>query len=130
MKKKIEDLLAEANEQIETCEVNEVKKMLKDSNTIFIDVRDDMELRNEGKLPGAIHISRGMLEFHIDADSPYHNNIFDQDKTFVFYCKSGGRSALAAQTAKKMGIKQAINLKGGFKAWMELEGQIEGMKKI
>lgn len=127
MKKKVKDLLAEANEQIETCEVNDVKEMLADNNAVFIDVRDDLKLQNEGKLPGAIHVSRGMLEFHIDADSPYHNDIFDEDKIFVFYCKSGGRSALAAYTAKKMGVKLVVNLKGGFKAWTEFARQMEIM---
>jgi len=125
MKKKVKDLLAEAHKQIETCKVDEVESLLEDSNTVFIDVRDELELQNEGKLPGAVHVSRGMLEFIIDAESPLHNDIFNEDKTFVFYCKSGGRSALAAQTAKKMGVKSVVNLNGGFKAWKEFQGEIE-----
>jgi rhodanese-related sulfurtransferase len=125
MNKKVKDLLAEANEQIESCEVDEVERLLQDSNTVFVDVRDGLELQDEGKLPGAIHVSRGMLEFMIDAESPVHNEIFKEDKTFVFYCKSGGRSALAAQTAKQMGIMRVVNLNGGFQAWKEFQGQIE-----
>ncbi|HKK44000.1 MAG TPA: rhodanese-like domain-containing protein [Balneolaceae bacterium] len=125
MKKNLEDLLDEAHEQIETCKIDDAEDLLRDNDTVFIDVRDELELRNEGKLPGAVHISRGMLEFIIDSESPIHNDIFTEDKTFIFYCKSGGRSALAAQTAKKMGIKHVVNLNGGFMAWKERQGQIE-----
>lgn len=125
MKKGIKDLLAEATAQIKTCEVEEVKNMLGRNDTVFIDVRDEPELRNDGKLPGAVHASRGMLEFYIDSGSPYHKDVFDQDKEFVFYCKSGGRSALAAQRAKEMGMQRVASMNGGFKAWTAAGGKIE-----
>ncbi|MGH8274019.1 MAG: rhodanese-like domain-containing protein [Gammaproteobacteria bacterium] len=127
MKKGIKDLLAEATAQIKICEVEEARNLLGGNNVVFIDVRDEQELRSDGKLPGAVHASRGMLEFYIDAGSPYHKDVFDQDKEFVFYCKSGGRSALAAQRAKEMGIQRATSMNGGFKAWTEHGGQVESV---
>ncbi|MGH8128375.1 MAG: rhodanese-like domain-containing protein [Gammaproteobacteria bacterium] len=129
MKKRLKDLLGEVAAQVKTYEVDEVKNLLGRDKTVFIDVRDEPELRNDGKLPGAIHASRGMLEFYIDAESPYHKDVFDQDKQFVFYCKSGGRSALAAQRAKEMGIQRVASMNGGFKAWTEHGGQVETVGK-
>ncbi|MGH8113914.1 MAG: rhodanese-like domain-containing protein, partial [Rhodanobacteraceae bacterium] len=98
-------MVAEAVAQIKTYEVDEAKNLLGRDNIVFVDVRDEPELRSDGKLPGAIHASRGMLEFYIDAGSAYHKDIFGKDKEFVFYCKSGGRSALAAQRANERGLE-------------------------
>ena len=73
-------------------------------------------------MPGAFHCTRGMLEFWIDPDSPYHKPVFAQDKTFVFFCAGGMRSALAAQTAKHMGLTPVAHIAGGFKAWKDAGG--------
>jgi rhodanese-related sulfurtransferase len=82
-------------------------------------------LQREGKVPGALHCPRGMLEFWIDPQSPYHKPVFAQDKTFVFFCAGGLRSALAAQTAQRMGLKPVAHIKGGFGAWKASGGPIE-----
>ena len=97
MKKGVKDLLAEANSRVKAYSVEEVRDRLDDEGIVLIDVRDEAELGETGKLPGAVHASRGMLEFYIDPGSPYHKDVFDSGKELVFYCKSGGRSALAAQ---------------------------------
>lgn len=71
-----------------------------------------------------------MLEYYIDAESPYHRDVFDQEKEFIFYCKSGGRSALAAQRAREMGLERVASLKGGFNAWKEHGGEIERAQAV
>lgn len=125
MTKGIKDLLAEVAAQVNTCEVDEAKRRLGDRETVFVDVRDEQELNSEGKIPGAVHASRGMLEFYIDPESPYHKEVFAEDLEFIFYCKSGGRSALAAQRAAEMGLRRVTSMNGGFKAWKEQEGSID-----
>lgn len=92
---------------------------------VFIDVRDTPELDTKGTIPGAIHASRGMLEFHIDPESPYHIEEFVSGKELLFYCAVGGRSALAAQTAQEMGLSSIANVEGGFEAWIEVGGPTE-----
>jgi rhodanese-related sulfurtransferase len=86
-------------------------------NTVFIDLRDPRELEREGKLAGAFHCPRGMLEFWIDPESPYAKTVFQEDKQFVFFCAGGWRSALAAKTAQDMGLKPVAHIEGGFGAW-------------
>ena len=125
MKKGIKDLLAEANERIKTYTVDEAKRLLDNDDVVFIDVRDEPELQETGKLPGAVHASRGMLEYYVDEQSPYHREIFDSGKEFVFYCKSGGRSALAAQRAQEMGLERVASMAGGMLAWKEAGGPVE-----
>jgi rhodanese-related sulfurtransferase len=84
---------------------------------LFVDIRDVRELQRDGKVPGAFHCPRGMLEFWIDPESPYHKDFFAQDKTYVFFCAGGLRSALAAHTAQRMGLKPVAHIRGGFGAW-------------
>mgnify|MGYP005989252579 CR=1 FL=1 len=110
-------LLAKANELISSINVVEAKKELHNENYVFIDVREKLELTSDGEIPGAIHIPRGMLEFYLDSNSPYYKEIFSLNKKFIFVCKSGGRSVLAAKTATDMGLKNAINLSGGILEW-------------
>lgn len=99
---------------------------LADSKThVFVDLRDGDEQAKTGIIPGAVASSRGMMEFHIDPDSPAHKPAFNQDKTYVFYCASGGRSALAAQVAMDMGLTPVVNLSGGIAAWKKAGGPIE-----
>ncbi len=117
MKTNLKSLLASANVALVSCSVAEAKEKLNDKSYAFIDVREKQELESEGQIPGAINIPRGMLEFQLDANSPYYNHVFDEDKSFVFYCKSGGRSALAAHRAVEMGLNNVVNMAGGFLEW-------------
>jgi len=110
-------LLAEAEARITTLDVAQASAMLGKDDVVFVDLRDPRELEREGRMPGAFHCPRGMLEFWIDPDSPYAKPVFQQDKTFVFFCAGGWRSALAASTAKEMGLKPVAHIAGGFGAW-------------
>jgi rhodanese-related sulfurtransferase len=92
---------------------------------VLVDIRDIRELQRDGKVPGAFHCPRGMLEFWIDPASPYHKPVFAQDKKYVFFCAGGLRSALAAQTAQRMGLKPVAHVRGGFGAWKKLGGPVE-----
>jgi rhodanese-related sulfurtransferase len=119
-------LLDEANAAIETLDVADVQNLIADPNTVLIDLRDPRELEREGKMPGAFHCPRGMLEFWIDPESPYAKPIFQEDKKFIFFCAGGWRSALAAKTAKDMGLKPVAHMRGGFGAWKQAGAPVEG----
>ncbi len=118
-------LLDEANAVVTAIYVEQAKALLCDDDHLFIDIRDIRELRREGKIPGAVSCPRGMLEFWIDPESPYHKPIFQEDRTFVFYCASGWRSALAAKMAGEMGLTPVVHIAGGFTAWREAGGDME-----
>jgi rhodanese-related sulfurtransferase len=119
------ELLAEANADIETLSVPNAQKLLADDSVVFVDLRDPRELEREGRMPGAFHCPRGMLEFWIDPESPYAKPIFQEDKKFVFFCAGGWRSALAAKTAQDMGLKPVAHIEGGFGEWKKQGGMIE-----
>jgi rhodanese-related sulfurtransferase len=125
MKKGFKQLLSEANELVITYTPAEALTLLKDEDVIFVDVRDEPELKRDGKIPSAVHASRGMLEFLVDPESPYHNPVFASDKKFLIYCASGGRSAFAAQRMQEMGLTSVGHIGGGIKAWKESNGPIE-----
>ncbi|MGO4705070.1 rhodanese-like domain-containing protein [Microvirga sp. 2MCAF38] len=118
-------LLAEANAKIETLAVKDAAALLGRDDVVFVDLRDPRELEREGKIPGSFHCPRGMLEFWIDPESPYHKPVFAQDKTFVFFCGGGWRSALSAATAQEMGLKPVAHIEGGFKAWKDSGEPVE-----
>ena len=118
-------LLDEANAKIETLPVADAIALQGREDVVFVDLRDPRELEREGRLPGAVHCPRGMLEFWIDPESPYAKPVFQQNRKFVFHCASGWRSALAAKTAQDMGLKPVAHLEGGFTAWREAGGPIE-----
>ena len=118
-------LVEAAEREIETLPAEAAIKLAGDSGVQLIDIRDIRELHREGKIPGAFHCPRGMLEFWLDPSSPYYKPIFGQDKKYVFFCAGGLRSALAAQTAQKMGLKPVAHIKGGFGAWKKLGGPTE-----
>ena len=101
--KHVKEMVAEANKEVEITPVVDASKYLEDSKYVFVDIRDPREIQREGKIPNSFSCPRGMLEFWIDPDSPYHKEIFDQDKKYVFYCAAAGRSALAAKAAQDMG---------------------------
>ena len=119
MKKGIKQLLEEANARIKTVNVAEAMKMHGRDDVVFVDIRDVRELQREGKVPGAIHCPRGMLEFWVDPESPYHKDIFASGKSFVFFCAAGWRSALATKTVQDMGLEPVMHIEGGFGAWKE-----------
>jgi rhodanese-related sulfurtransferase len=118
-------LLDAAEREIETLSVEEARKLHGSGDVTFVDLRDPREREREGKMPGAFHCTRGMLEFWIDPDSPYHKPQFAEDKKFVFFCAGGWRSALAAQTAGRMGLKPVAHIKGGFGEWKKSGAPLE-----
>ncbi len=117
MKKGYRELLDEANAEIEGISPEEAVQLLGGEDCLLIDLRDPRELEREGRIPGARHVTRGMLEFWIDPESPYHKPFFASGKTFVFFCASGWRSALATKTAQDMGLSPVKHIVGGFTAW-------------
>ncbi len=129
MKVGYKKLIEEAEKNIETMSIDEVAGLLHDETVTIVDIRDIRELQREGKLPGAIHAPRGMLEFWVDPDSPYHRELFSEEKKFVFYCASAWRSALATQTVQQMGMNNVCHMSGGFTAWKEAEQPIEPVEK-
>ena len=128
MKKGFKQLLAEANAEIETLPTAEAIKLHGSSDVVFVDLRDPRELDREGQIPGAFKCTRGMLEFWIDPESPYHKPVFAEDKKFVFFCAAGWRSALAAKTAQDMGLEKVAHIEGGFGAWRDAKGPLEPPK--
>lgn len=117
-------LVAEAEKHIQTLSVDDAKALLGAPNVVLVDLRDPRELDREGKMPGAFHCPRGMLEFWIDPESPYHKPVFAEDKRFVFFCGGGWRSALAAKAAQDMGLKPVAHIAGGFTAWKNAGGPV------
>jgi len=122
------EMVARAEQQIETISVNQAQAAFDAPDTVFVDLRDIRELQREGKIPGARHVPRGMLEFWIDPESPYHKPLFTEKKRFVFYCNLGWRSALAAQVAKEMGVENVCHIGGGFDGWVKAGGAVEHLK--
>jgi rhodanese-related sulfurtransferase len=114
MPSSIKEMLAEANAAVPRLSPAQVRDMMGKGNVLIVDVRDAPELASGGKLRGAVHGSRGMLEFRADPESPYHDPAFQRDKTVLVYCASGGRSALSGKTLKDLGYKTVFNA-GGFK---------------
>lgn len=119
LKKSVKQLVAEANAEIETVPVAGAAALLDDPDVQFVDIRDVRELEREGMVPGAFHAPRGMLEFWVDPDSPYHKDVFATGKKFVLYCQSAWRSALATKALKDMGFEPIAHLEGGFRGWKE-----------
>ena len=122
---KVADLVKSADDAVGNISPTDAHKRLTDDAVRFIDVRDIRELTKTGRIPGAKHCPRGMLEFWIDPQSPYHKTLFTEDVQFIFYCASGWRSALAAQTGKQMGLADVTHLKGGITAWLDEDLPVE-----
>src|SRR5579872_6228572 len=118
-------LVDAAEREIETLPIEKALSLHGKDDVVFVDLRDIRELAREGRVPGAVHCPRGMLEFWIDPASPYYKPVFNQDKTYVFFCAGGLRSALAAQTAQTMGLKPVAHIGGGFGAWKKAGGPVE-----
>ena len=110
----VKDLLAQANASVPKLSPAEAAEKMKSGDVLVVDVRDPNEVQQSGKIKGAVAVSRGMLEFRADPESPYHNPAFRKDKTILLHCASGGRSALAGKTLQDMGYTAVFNI-GGFK---------------
>ena len=100
------------------------REMIAKGNTLVLDVRDGTEVAASGKIAGAVHVSRGLLEFRADPNSPAHDKNFSNDKTILVYCGSGGRAALSGKLLKDMGYDHVYNI-GGFKDWVDSGGDVE-----
>lgn len=120
----IKELLAEAEAEVRSVEIDEAETLHEDPNVLFVDIRDVRELERDGMITGASHAPRGMLEFWIDKDSPYFKPWLAEDKLYVFYCASGWRSLLATQVAQRMGLKCA-SLRGGYSDWKKAGKPVE-----
>ncbi len=120
----VKDMLAAAKAEIPAISPGDAAKLLGKDNVLFLDVRDAPELAANGKVKGALNVSRGFLEFKADPASPNYDKAFDGEKQIVLYCASGARAALAGQTLKAMGYKNVHNL-GAFKDWKEAGGAVE-----
>jgi len=125
LKKTVAEMVAEANAEIETIPAADAIKLKDDPNILLVDIRDIRELDRDGRVPGALHAPRGMLEFWVDPATPYHREVFASGKKFVFFCAAGGRSALAAQALQRMGLEPVAHMGGGFGAWKAAGGPIE-----
>ncbi|NYZ15332.1 rhodanese-like domain-containing protein [Azospirillum sp. RWY-5-1] len=110
-------LLDEANARIETLPLDRAAALHGDPDTLFVDIRDPRELARDGMIPGAFHAPRGMLEFWVDPDSPYHKPVFASGQRLVLYCASAWRSALSTDLLQRMGVPRVCHLEGGFSAW-------------
>ena len=112
----VKQMLETANAAVPKITPDQAGDMIKKGNTLVVDVRDPPEVSASGKIAGAVNVSRGMLEFRADPDSPYHDKNFDKEKSVILYCASGGRSALAGKVLNDMGYDKVYNV-GGFKDW-------------
>lgn len=115
--KSLRDYQAEARAAVSSISVREAMSKQADDSVLFIDVREANEIERLGKIDGAVHVPRGLLEFVMDKKSPMHMDEFSSGKKLVFYCATDGRSMLAAKLAKDMGLDDPVYMKGGFRAW-------------
>jgi rhodanese-related sulfurtransferase len=122
-------LLAEANAQIATYSVAEVQAKIAGGHAQLVDIRDIRELAH-GTMPGSVHAPRGMLEFWVDPDSPYHKKMWaDETKEFILFCAASWRSALTAKTLQDMGMTNVAHMDGGWEEWVRLGGAIETLEE-
>jgi rhodanese-related sulfurtransferase len=120
----VKQMMEEANAAVPRITPAQAKEMIAKGNTLVVDVRDAPEVEKSGKVAGAVNVSRGMLEFRADPETPSHDKNFSKDKTVILYCASGGRSALGGKLLKDMGYANVYNL-GSFKDWAENGGAVD-----
>ena len=120
----LKEMMDAANAAVPRITPAEAQDMIAQGNTLIVDVRDALEVDKSGKIAGAVNVSRGLLEFRADPDSPSHDKSFAKDKDVIVYCGSGGRAALSGKVLKDMGYERVYNL-GGFKDWAESGGAVE-----
>lgn len=123
-------LVSAARRDIEEVTPEGLTELLGSDKIVLIDVREIREVERDGRIPGAFHCPRGMLEFCVDPASPYFQPIFGERRRYVFYCTLDWRSALAAQAVQNMGLPDVVHLKGGFKAWKAAGGTVEMPAKV
>lgn len=122
--KTVQQMLAEADAVVPRISPQDAKALVGRADVLFLDVREPAEVAASGKVPGAVAVPRGLVEFRADPASPAHDKAFDRSKTVVAYCASGGRSALVAKTLQDMGFTNVRNL-GGFKGWVDAGGAVD-----
>ncbi|MCT8158465.1 rhodanese-like domain-containing protein [Pseudoruegeria sp. SHC-113] len=115
----VRTLVAQAKSEITTLPADAVQQAVAAGTALMVDIRDIRELEREGRIPGAFHAPRGMLEFWVDPESPYHKPALGEGRLLVLFCASAWRSALAAKTLQDMGVENVAELDGGFKGWDE-----------
>jgi rhodanese-related sulfurtransferase len=120
----LKQMMAAANAAVPRITPAQAREMIAQGNALIVDVRETQEVENSGKAASAVHISRGLLEFRADPDSPAHDKNFAKDKNVILYCGSGGRAALAGKLLKDLGYERVYNL-GGFKDWADAGGDVE-----
>ncbi len=120
----VKQMLEAANAVVPKITPAQAKEMIAKGNTLVVDVRDGTEVAASGKVAGAVHVSRGMLEFRADPELSYHDKNFSKSKDVILYCASGGRSALAGKLLKDLGYEKVFNL-GGFKDWADSGGAVD-----
>ncbi|KAA2211738.1 rhodanese-like domain-containing protein [Teichococcus oryzae] len=120
----VKDMLAAANAAVPRITPQEATRLIENGEALVIDVRDTAEIQSSGKVAGAVHVPRGMLEFRADPDSPYHDPAFDRARPVLLYCASGGRSALSGKTLQDLGYTDVRNL-GAFKDWVDAGGKTD-----
>jgi rhodanese-related sulfurtransferase len=125
MKTGYKQLVAQAEAEIETLSVEDAAAA-QSEGALMVDLRDVREVKREGKIPGSYHVPRGMLEFWVDPDSPYHHEALTEADRLVLYCNLGWRSALAAKTLQDMGLADVAHIEGGLAAWKNAGAPIEG----
>lgn len=128
MTQSVKKLMEAANAVVPRISPAEAKDMISKGQALVVDVRDAPEVEKSGKIAGAINVSRGMLEFRADPETPYHDKAFSKDRAIILYCASGGRSALSGKVLKDMGYSRVFNL-GAFKDWMDSGGAVEAPLK-
>ena len=124
MPKTVKEMLDAANAAVPRIAAEKARELMAKGEVLVVDVRDANEVAAAGKIPGAVNVSRGMLELRADPASPYHDKRFDPAKEVILYCASGGRSALSGKVLQEMGYTKVHNL-GGFKDWVEGGGEVE-----
>ena len=125
MVKTVKDMLADAHASVEKIDYARAQDLIA-AGALVVDVRDAPEVEASGKVAGAVHVSRGMLEFRADAATAYHNPEFQTDRPLILYCASGGRAALAGKLLQEMGYQAVYNL-GGFRDWVEAAGPVDAV---
>ena len=122
--KTLEALLEIANKEIKRLDFTESLNLIKKTESVIIDVREESEVLNQGLIKDAIHIPRGLIEFKLSPNSIDNPANINADTNLLIYCAGGYRSALAAKTLLDLGFKNVFNL-GGYQEWIDAGGDIQ-----
>ena len=119
MGKSASELVGAAKAKVQELSPEQVAAELERGEAVLVDLREGPELEANGRIPGSVHVPRGMLEFRADPTSTYHHEALDPGRRVILHCASGGRSALAAATLQEMGYTDGAHLNGGITRWAE-----------